>query len=118
MDWDFCDVTLVGSCLVTSRLVSSLVTSLAMSNLVSSSLEQWSLEQWRAVLWKNPCKYFFKGKCCSAGQGGRATHGELLAPIVGHAISCLSLKLESVGHCSRDVNDERGCETTHGEFTH
>ena len=64
MDWDFCDVTLVSSCLATGRLLMSLVTSsllmsldLVMSSLVSSSL------------WKRPCKDFFKGKCCSAGQG-------------------------------------------------
>ena len=45
MGWDFCDVTLVGSCLVTSRLVMSLFMSLAMSNLVSSSLEGSPVEE-------------------------------------------------------------------------
>jgi hypothetical protein len=45
VDWDFCDVTLVGSYLVTSRLVSSLVMSLAMSNLVLRSLEGGPVEE-------------------------------------------------------------------------
>ena len=70
MDWDSCDVTLVRSCLVTGRLAMSLVT----SRLLTSLMEPgggvpvggepggaW----WRGVLWKSPCKDFFKGKCYS-----------------------------------------------------